>query len=129
MEDQKIIEAVKAKSNQNYEPEDISSLDLIGEAKITSEVIEMVHHMFPQFDSDLIASATKQVLENDKDHKLRAYEIAQQTLDILQNKPAKKKRRTNKRSQHQKILLLILIYRINYFEEVEILLLYFTFDE
>lgn len=102
LEDQKIIEAVKAKSNQNYEPEDISSLDLIGEAKITSEVIEMVHHMFPQFDSDLIASATKQVLENDKDHKLRTYEIAQQTLDILQNKPAKKKRRTNKKKPTSK---------------------------
>ena len=41
-------------------------------------------------------------LERDQDHKLRTYEIAQQTLDILQNKPAKKKRRTSKKKPTSK---------------------------
>ena len=89
-------------SNQNYEPEDISSIDPMHEAKITAEVIEMVHRMFPQFDSDSIGDATKQVIERDQDHKLRTYEIAQQTLDILQHKPMKKKRRTSKKKPTSK---------------------------
>lgn len=101
-EDQKIIDAAKGISNQNYEPEDISSLDPMHEAKITAEVIEMVHRMFPQFDSDSIGDAIKQVIERDQDHKLRTYEIAQQTLDILQHKPVKKKRRASKKKPTSK---------------------------
>lgn len=72
------------------------------EAKITAEVIEMVHRMFPQFDSDSIGDAIKQVIERDQDHKLRTYEIAQQTFDILQHKPVKKKRRASKKKPTSK---------------------------
>ena len=101
-EDEKIIEAARGISNQNYEPEDITSFNSMQEAKITSDVIEMVHNMFPQFDSDSIGTATKQVIENDQEHKLRTYEIAQQALDILQDKPVKKKRRSSKKKPTSK---------------------------
>lgn len=66
----------------------MEEFDAEREAKITSDVIKMIHPIYPQFDSDMIAAGIKQVLENDKDHKLRTYEI-----DILQNKPMKKKQR------------------------------------
>lgn len=49
-----------------------------------------------------IGDATKQVIERDQDHKLRTYEIAQQTLDILQHKPVKKKRRISKKKPTSK---------------------------
>ncbi|WP_277017092.1 hypothetical protein [Absicoccus porci] len=66
----------------------------------------MVHRMFPQFDSDSIGDDTKQVIERDQDHKLRTYEIAQQTLDILQHKLVKKKRRTSKKNVYCNLKLI-----------------------
>lgn len=75
----------------------MEEFDVEREAKITSDVIKMIHPIYPQFDFDMIADGIKQVLETEPDHQLRTYEIAQQTLDILQNTPMKKKRRTNKK--------------------------------
>ncbi len=42
----------------------------------------MIHPIYPQFDSDMIAAGIKQVLETEPNHPLRTYEIAQQTLDM-----------------------------------------------
>lgn len=61
-----------------------------------TQVNNLIRPMYPQYNSDLIATHVKEIIRNDSSKDLEPYEVAQQTLSKLENKPTRKKRSRKK---------------------------------
>ncbi len=103
-EDMKILEAAQESSEiSKYKMEPLNVDETKKEANVTSQVIEWIRQGYPEFSSDMIGLAVKQVLVSDEFKSLKTFEIARKVLDILLDKPTKKKRRKKVKPRYKDI--------------------------
>ena len=96
-EDEKILMLAK-EENDPYKMPKVQMDDMVYETNMISKVISLIQSLYPNFDSDQIGTAARGVMAKDEAHQLRANQIAQEVLNVLQNKP-KKKTRTSKKDK------------------------------
>ena len=96
-EDEKILILARAE-NDPYKMPEVQMDDMVYETNVITKVISLIRSLYPEYDSDKIGTATKEVMADDEAHELRAHQIAQEVLNVLQNKP-KKKTRTSKKDK------------------------------
>lgn len=96
-EDDKILALAKA-DNDPYKMPEIQMDDMVYETNMISEVIRLIQSLYPNYDSDQIGIAARSIMAEDKAHELRSNQIAQEVLNVLQNKP-KKKTKTSKKDK------------------------------
>ncbi len=58
--------------------------------------------LYVEFDSDSIGRATRMVLEEDVNHRLKPHEVAKQVIAILNKEPVKPKRKATRRTPASK---------------------------
>ena len=96
-EDDKILALAKAE-NDPYKMPEVQMDDMIYETNMISKVIRLIQSLYPNYDSDQIGTSARSIMAEDEAHQLKANQIAQGVLNILQNKP-KKKTRTSKKDK------------------------------
>lgn len=71
---------------------------MVYESKMMTKVIDLVREIYVEFDSDSIGRATRMVLEEDVNHRLKPHEVAKQVIAILNEEPVKPKRKATRRT-------------------------------
>lgn len=94
--DELIEDAVNKQNSKQYKMVELEEKDVDHEIQMITQVNKLIRPMYPQYNSDLIAIHVKEIIRNDLSKDLEPYEIAQQTLSKLENKPARKRRSRKK---------------------------------
>lgn len=89
------------KKNKYQMPESNIS-NMVYESKMMTKVIDLVREIYVEFDSDSIGRATRMVLEEDVNHRLKPHEVAKQVIAILNEEPVKPKRKATRRTPASK---------------------------
>lgn len=75
---------------------ELEEKDVVHEIQMITQVNNLIRPMYPQYNSDLIAIHVKEILNNDSSQNVEPYQIAQETLSKLENKPTRKRRSRKK---------------------------------
>lgn len=91
-EDLKIIENAKHIGLTNeYKMDEIDIEYVIKNADKIKEIIKRVKSIYPQFDSDIITNVSKELLLDENNKNLNLIQFTQKTIDVLLDRPIKKK--------------------------------------
>lgn len=101
LEDERILTIAEEEKNKYQMPESNIS-NMVYESKMMTKVIDLVREIYVEFDSDSIGRATRMVLEEDVNHRLKPHEVAKQVIAILNEEPVKPKRKATKRTPASK---------------------------
>lgn len=94
------FDALSEKSKETYLRNKISNM--VYESKMMTKVIDLVREIYVEFDSDSIGRATRMVLEEDVNHRLKPHEVAKEVIAILNEEPVKPKRKATRRTPASK---------------------------
>ncbi|WP_337533469.1 ATP-binding protein [Holdemanella sp.] len=101
LEDERILTIAEEEKNKYQMPESNIS-NMVYESKMMTKVIDLVREIYVEFDSDSIGRATRMVLEEDVNHRLKPHEVAKQVIAILNEEPVKPKRKVTRRTPASK---------------------------
>lgn len=101
LEDERILTIAEEEKNKYQMPESNIS-NMVYESKMMTKVIDLVCEIYVEFDSDSIGRATRMVLEEDVNHRLKPHEVAKQVIAILNEEPVKPKRKATRRAPASK---------------------------
>ena len=101
LEDERILTIAEEEKNKYQMPESNIS-NMVYESKMMTKVIDLVREIYVEFDSDSIGRATRMVLEEDVNHRLKPHEVAKQVIAILNEEPVKPKRKATRRTPASK---------------------------
>ena len=102
-ENNRILEAVQNIDSENkYRMDDLTISEAIKNSEITKEIIKRIKIVYPQFDSEIIASTTKRLLSDDNYKNLNVIELTQYVINELLNMPKKKTRKNKKLKANSK---------------------------
>lgn len=101
LEDERILTIAEEEKNKYKMPESNIS-NMVYESKMMTKVIDLVREIYVEFDSDSIGRATRMVLEEDVNHRLKPHEVAKQVIAILNEEPVKPKRKATRRTPASK---------------------------
>ena len=101
LEDERILTIAEEEKNKYQMPESNIS-NMVYESKMMTKVIDLVREIYVEFDSDSIGKATRMVLEEDVNHRLKPHEVAKQVIAILNEEPVKPKRKATRRTPASK---------------------------
>lgn len=101
LEDERILTIAEEEKNKYQMPESNIS-NMVYESKMMTKVIDLVREIYVEFDSDSIGRATRMVLEEDVNHRLKLHEVAKQVIAILNEDPVKPKRKSTRRTPASK---------------------------
>lgn len=97
----KLFTIAEEEKNKYQMPESNIS-NMVYESKMMTKVIDLVREIYVEFDSDSIGRATRMVLEEDVNHRLKPHEVAKQVIAILNEEPVKPKRKATRRTPASK---------------------------
>ena len=101
LEDERILTIAEEEKNKYQMPESNIS-NMVYESKMMTKVIDLVREIYVEFDSDSIGRATRMVLEEDVNHRLKPHEVAKQVIAILNKEPVKPKRKATRKTPASK---------------------------
>lgn len=101
LEDERILTIAEEEKNKYQMPESNIS-NMVYESKMMTKVIDLVREIYVEFDSDSIGRATRMVLGEDVNHRLKPHEVAKQVIAILNEEPVKPKRKATRRTPASK---------------------------
>ena len=101
LEDERILTIAEEEKDKYQMPESNIS-NMVYESKMMAKVIDLVREIYVEFDSDSIGRATRMVLEEDVNHRLKPHEVAKQVIAILNEEPVKPKRKATRRTPASK---------------------------
>ena len=101
LEDERILTIAEEEKNKYQMPESNIN-NMVYESKMMTKVIDLVREIYVEFDSDSIGRATRMVLEEDVNHRLKPHEVAKQVIAILNEEPVKPKRKATRRTPASK---------------------------
>lgn len=81
---------------------------MVYESKMMTKVIDLVREIYVEFDSDSIGRATRMVLEEDVNHRLKPHEVAKQVIAILNEEPVSQRERLQEELLHRRTSVITL---------------------
>lgn len=93
------IMANAALDKNEYEMPKVNIGNLAYESKVTKQVLNMIRPLHPEYSSDDITRAVKEILSEEGSRQRRVDELARGTLDVLMGNPRPKKKKAVPKSK------------------------------